>query len=172
MLGFLLLVGCGMRKEAEHDVSKDFTYNKKVEMNQVVEGEGYTVRVTGYKVIRDSENMPALMMYYEFANSSEEQISPYDLYMDAYQTSKIADGDTEVDEAAIYDELLDEADLTLLNNTFELIEPESQLECATVWKLRNNKYPLEVEVYSEEEEYMGIIQIDVQKGIVEGSTEI
>ncbi|WP_421000292.1 DUF5067 domain-containing protein [Carnobacterium maltaromaticum] len=172
MLGLLLLVGCGMRKEAEHDVSKDFTYDKKVEMDQVVEGEEYSVRVTGYKVIRDSENMPALMMYYEFVNSSEEEISPYDLYMDAYQTSKIADGDTELYEADIYDGLLNEEDLTLLNNTFELVEPESQLKCATVWKLRNNKYPLEVEVYSYEEEYLGMIQIDMQKGIVEGSTEI
>lgn len=43
MLGLLLLVGCGMRKEAEHDVSKDFTYDKKVEMDQVVEGEEYSV---------------------------------------------------------------------------------------------------------------------------------
>ncbi|MGX7420636.1 DUF5067 domain-containing protein [Carnobacterium gallinarum] len=169
---FFLLASCGAPQKEIRDSNKDFTYDKLYPVTESVATSDYGIQVTGYKIVKDTEDLPAIIVYYDFNNKTDDDdVMPYDIYMDAYQESNIQDGDDTLYEADLSGKAYDENE-TLFDNAFEVVESGGSIKAATTFKLRNNKHNVELEYYDSDEEYGGTIELNIEKEITGDSNRL
>lgn len=163
-----LLTSCGATDKAQHDVNKDFTYDELYSVDEQAGNDNYNIHVTGYKIVKDEDDMPAIVLYYDFGNKTEEEISPYDLYASGYQESNIPDGEEYLNEAY----LSEDTDEELFDNIYETVQSGDSIKCAAAWKLRNNSHNVEIEYYDYDDEYVGMINLNIEKELKGDSNQL
>ncbi|MFS7260687.1 DUF5067 domain-containing protein [Carnobacterium divergens] len=172
LLMAILMVGCtGMKKNA-NTIDDAFNYDKFYKLNKTITGETFELQLTGYKVVRDNEALPAVLIYYTFKNNSEEAMSANDTYLDISQASAMKDGDTYISQAYFEYASLTDSDNELIQNADKYVEQSETIDCIDGWKLRNNVNPVNLIFFDENDEVIDSVMIDVEKGLPAGTDHL
>ena len=64
-------------KEEKKEVTEEKKDDKKIELNKEMKVGKYSITFTEYKIVKDSDNKPALRVTYDWKNEDDKSVAPF-----------------------------------------------------------------------------------------------